>query len=281
MLNPASECPSAFVELDLARTSPQAKAINEQYKELFVYLSIHTGEQITTITAAESIYDTLFIQRQNGMKAPHWATQDVMEQLKKICDISFYIDSSTKKLQRLRAGVFLKDLRLRINYTMNQVPTKHVLRVESHELKKLYIYSTVCVTHILSPTRFKNSFQTSQHDSQLSVILSALHKFNMIAPPYAATLFFELYKVKDHDYRIKLFYMMDTFSEKPAPLQVPGCDASHLKVGCPVKQFFRSIEEHIPWKWRDECEMNKPASVQPEPVHRDHIKDVANPHDEF
>lgn len=134
-----------------------------------------------------------------------------------------------------------------------------------------------------------------QHDSQISAILNAMGVFNMIAPPYASTIIFELHQINQTDHLLKLFYLNDTYSEKPIPLAVPGCAGELSSVsGCHLGKFFHAIEDIIPDNWRRECQLDvEPAfgsgtssdisGTTPRPVHLDTLdhEESVNPHEEL
>lgn len=55
-------CPRYDTEFSKVRKLPEIKALEDNYKEIFDYLSLHTGSQVKTIENAEYIYSTLFIE---------------------------------------------------------------------------------------------------------------------------------------------------------------------------------------------------------------------------
>lgn len=106
-------------------------------------------KKIADIIQAENIYDTLFIEGNNGLAMPHWVNDKIMESLRRITDYTFYFDYSTKVSQKFRAGLFLKDLRTRLKYAVDRIVNEEIETVEHAELKKLYVYSTVSVLNLL------------------------------------------------------------------------------------------------------------------------------------
>lgn len=143
MLNPSSRCPAAEEELSKVRRSPEVQTFTEQYKDLFSHLTLNTGANITDIIQAENVYDTLFIEGENNMALPPWVDPRILTPLKRITDYTFYFDFSTKLLQRLRAGLFFKDLRHRLSFAVNGVVDEVSELTEGVDIKKMFIYSTV------------------------------------------------------------------------------------------------------------------------------------------
>ncbi|KAI1294209.1 Lysosomal acid phosphatase [Halotydeus destructor] len=245
MLVPSSTCPAAEDELRKIRHSPAVMAFTKAFEQLFAHLSLNTGANVTDIMQAENVYDTLFIERDNGLALPSWATDEVMKDLKNITDYTFYCDYSTKKMQRLRAGLFLKDLRKRFLYATDKTLLEADDEADSLEfsaMKKLFIYST--------------------HDSMIALILNALGIFNMIAPPYAASIFFELHQTNETEHTVKILYLNDTSAGVPFALPVPGCDK--LETECHVTKFLAAIEHLIPSDWRHECNLSTEGRLRPD-----------------
>jgi hypothetical protein len=74
------------------------------------YVSDNTGLNITDIIAAEEVFDTLLIEKENNYLLPHWVDDSTYQSLKEISDMTFYFSSSTKLIQRLRTGEKLHKL---------------------------------------------------------------------------------------------------------------------------------------------------------------------------
>lgn len=135
------------------------------------------------------------------------------------------------------------------------------------------------------------------------MILNALGVFNMQAPPYGSTIFFELHQHNETDHIIKMFYLNDTASEKPFQLPLPGCD---INEPCHLGKFFYATEDLIPEDWKRECHLNAEERgpfgsgiychhcprphvhkhkhhhrKPPTPIHLDYLDDPENPHEEL
>lgn len=139
-----------------------------------------------------------------------------------------------------------------------------------------------------------------QHDSQIAAILSALSSFNRIAPPYASTILFEMYERNSSEHVLKLFYLNDTYSERPLRWPVPGCEpfepyyptSDDPRPGCHVGQFFHAIEDLLPDNWRRECRLDQEATATwmgkgtrrnttPAPLKLDVVGELESPHEEL
>jgi hypothetical protein len=269
MLNPGSYCPAAYSERDNIRKSPEVVAYTEKIRELLHYLSSNTGDKINDVLSAEYLRDCLFIEQSQGWPLPAWATDKVMEELKDISDMSFYFAGMTKKIQRLRTGVFFKDLvehfetharGIQIKQTSKSITERKAMETllpakqqqkqskrqdedDTGPTKKLFLYST--------------------HDTMVSVLLQALNQYNMLAPPYAATLIFELHKhcfnssvvscssygTNEHFY-VKIFYLNETDTEVLHPILPLGCQST---AKCPLDNFVSALRPLFIHDWESEC----------------------------
>ena len=106
--------------------------------------------------------------------------------------------------------------------------------------KKFYVYST--------------------HDSQLGLIMCAMNFFNNLAPPYAATILWELHKKNvtgnsPEDWFVKVYYHNETDinSDIPYLMQLRDCGR---KTECPIPEFFASTQHLIYEDFDKECNHN-------------------------
>ena len=232
LLNPTCDCPASETERKRAQKLPEYQDFEISNDALFKYLSKHTGENVTSVQTAEYIYDDLHIERSMNYTLPSWVTDDVFTRLKHVADMSFYFEFSTLKLCRLRTGLFFKDL---LNYfsasvtddVSDDIPAPED---DGYSPKKLYHYSS--------------------HDTMIAGVLSSLQAFNKLAPPYAASLFFELHRINSSDV-VQIFYLNETYSQVLHPITPPGCDKPPSP--CSLAAFAAAMQPIIPENWSKEC----------------------------
>ncbi|CAG2110632.1 unnamed protein product [Medioppia subpectinata] len=102
MLNSGSKCLVAEQELTRIHNSPEVIQYVNQRKAVLNYVSSNTGLNITNLTAAEEVFDTLLIEKENKYELPLWVDEHTYHTLSQISDMTFYFDFSTKLIQRLR-----------------------------------------------------------------------------------------------------------------------------------------------------------------------------------
>lgn len=71
----------------------------------FQELSNYTGQNISTITDIEFLYNTLEIEERNGLKLPEWTIKYYNRQMREIAARSLSLFTSNTLQQRLRGGI--------------------------------------------------------------------------------------------------------------------------------------------------------------------------------
>ena len=229
MLYPAAKCPAMEEERLRVQQSQEYQDFVAKYADLFSYCAKNSGANVTTIQNAEYLFDDLHIERANGYKLPLWVKDDVYDQLKHISDMSFYFEFNTLKLQRFRTGLFFKDLLDNFRVAKYR-GSKERQEYDGFWPKKLHVYAS--------------------HDTLVAGALSSLKSFNKLAPPYAATLFFELHRINRTDL-INIYYLNDTYARSIHPITPPGCRSPPSP--CPLEDFAKALEPIIPDDWEAEC----------------------------
>ncbi|RWS08548.1 Testicular acid phosphatase-like protein [Dinothrombium tinctorium] len=160
-----------------------------------------------------------------GFEIPNWAFHPIMQQLDGVAAHAFYFPFSTRKLQQLRAGPLLQEV-IEVLSSSEEVREERKWNSE----KRLFIYST--------------------HDTMLAALLTALEVYNMKAPPFGATIIFELYKTDNGKRFITALYLNETESENPIVLRLPACNR---KESCSFETFISNTKYLIPKNWRHKC----------------------------
>lgn len=87
---------------------PLFVAINEEFAELYSYLSNYTGSEVSTVLDVDGIYDTLHIEEQLGFELPAWTESVYPEPMLTITGYAFLSLSYTTEMKRLSKGIFYK-----------------------------------------------------------------------------------------------------------------------------------------------------------------------------
>eukprot|EP00092_Neocalanus_flemingeri_P066447 GFUD01080948.1.p1 GENE.GFUD01080948.1~~GFUD01080948.1.p1 ORF type:complete len:411 (-),score=130.18 GFUD01080948.1:107-1339(-) len=198
---------------------PFMKSIYEDNKDLFEYISKHSGWSIKSIERLDEIYDTLLIEDLYNKTLPDW-TQAVFPggKFEQLRNIFFTLDSFDQEMKRLQGGPFIAEL-------------------VGH-------YDGVADNTIVPANR--KVFMYSAHDTTLSYVMNTLGIFDGLAPPYDSLLMFELYDLDG--WHVKISWRNDT-GKPPHVLTIPGCQQL-----CPLHLFKQLTDSVRPADWAQECQ---------------------------
>ncbi|KAJ8961913.1 hypothetical protein NQ318_021532 [Aromia moschata] len=192
VMSPYDSCTRLSTDVStVMQTDSYFLSLNEQYQDLFEYLTNYTGDSITSISGAVTIYDTLYIEDRQNFTLPEWTKSVYPEPLKSITDIAFSLYSFTDELKILSTGPFL-----------NAVIEQFEAYLEDSSSARKYL-------------------QFSAHDINVASILNTLGAFDPpVAPPFASTIYIEFREINETNY-INVYYKSDGDAE---PITIAGCD---------------------------------------------------------
>ena len=133
------------------------KSIYEDNKDLFEYISKHSGWSIKSVEKLDWIYDALLIDDFYNKTLPAW-TQAVFPggKFEQLRNVIFTLDSFDHQMKRLQGGPFITEL------------VGHYDAVEGNTMvpanRKVFMYSA--------------------HDTTVSYVLNTLGVYDGLAPPY-------------------------------------------------------------------------------------------------
>ncbi|XP_049781921.1 prostatic acid phosphatase-like [Schistocerca cancellata] len=204
--------------------SEHMKKYNEKYKELYSYLTNHSGREVKNVDDVLYLYDTLHVETLKNLSIPEWTKAVFPTKMAPPAKFAFKLPTLTKEMKRLKGGPFVKE-----------VITHMLLKVNSSLVpdRKIFMYSA--------------------HDDTLSAILNTLHIYNDMMPPYSSAVVLELRVNAQQEYEVAIFYK-NTTDENPFVLTIPGCTAA-----CPLANFIDLTKNVVPEDWKEECLMSSTA----------------------
>lgn len=240
LLSLSSECPLYDRLTGEFEASPTVQSLVATNKELFTYLTLHTGQNVSTIVDIEYLYDVLFIEDRFNMTLPAWTAEVYPDKLRTLSDFSFAMKAYTKEMQRLRGGPLVKEM-------TNQMSSRVGWTSPSSS-------STSSPSSLSSSAASRKLFMYSAHDVTLAAFLSALGVFNGIQPPYAAMVLLELHEPRPDHFVVQVWYKNVSFDGmEPFLLTVPGCDST-----CPLERFLELTRPVVSDDVRAECSLSQP-----------------------
>lgn len=230
ILTVEATCPLFDKLQDEFEQSQLIRDIVKDNKDLFEYLSVHSGNNVTRIVQLEYIYDVLFIESRLNKALPDWTVGVFPDQMKNLSDFSFAMKAYTHEMQRLKGGPLVKEI---VSHYKDHVQAKLV-----PSTRKVFMYSA--------------------HDTTIAVFLSALQIFNNIQPPYSSLVMVELHQaVNTSDYYVQVLYKnvtdVNARAYEPYLLTIPGCTPL-----CPLDEFVQLTASVISDDVKKECNMDSP-----------------------
>lgn len=220
-------------------------ATMQQNKELFEMLTKSTGQNITSITDVELLYNTLEIEQNAGLQLPDWTEKVFPTKLLPMAKRSLALFTETQFMKRIKGGIFLTEV------------------IENMAKKR---------TNLLNPNR--SIFVYSAHDVTLSNVMRAIGITSETSekPDYASALVFELhhsviyendYEVKVSDHKVfisngdknillsfQLVYYFNSEDKFPKVVDIPGCESP-----CSLTDFSKAFEYLMVHNYDELCQV--------------------------
>ncbi|XP_076394727.1 venom acid phosphatase Acph-1 isoform X2 [Megachile rotundata] len=200
---------------NVEQTDEGVKRYIKENKDIYEYLSQHTGANITQ-DKVFNLRQILFAQRDIGLELPEW-TKPVFPdgKLDELAASDIIIRSRTTKLKQLTGGIWIKELLKNVDNYINNSDTRKAFMYAAHELNIAYL-------------------------------LAALDNFDNQIPYYCNSIIFELHE-EDNEYYVQIFYKN---KDNLRTLQIPGCDDKL----CPLDHFRKFVQPVIPQDMITLCE---------------------------
>jgi len=207
-----------------ANPPPDLEKLNEDSKELYEKLSKYTGLNITNVLHVELLYNTLEIEKDNGLELPDWTENIFPEKMLLLAERSYVLFTETPLMKKVKGGAFITKVH---NQMINK--RKKILNQDC----KVFLYSG--------------------HDVTLVNVMNSLNILDETAkkPEYASALVFELHHssyFKD-DFEVKLVYYINSADKFPKEINIPNCNAP-----CSLTQFSRAIKNLLIDNFDELCE---------------------------
>ncbi|KAG7204215.1 hypothetical protein KM043_002046 [Ampulex compressa] len=205
-----AELRQAYVNDSLSRDALPA--------EYYQKLSALAGQNTTTITDVEFLYNTLEIEEMNGLKLPEWTKEFYGPEMRRIAARSLAIFTSNALQQRLRGGPLVKEILENMRSAMGG------------NGKKAYLYSAhdITIVNVLRTMGFTNE---------------------LLKPDYGAVLILELHSVNGGQQgEVRVSYLNSTEATEAHPMRIPECGSP-----CYLENLIDAWKDITPINWDAEC----------------------------
>ncbi|XP_037029689.1 prostatic acid phosphatase-like [Bradysia coprophila] len=205
----------AFLQLD------EIKEFDRKHKELYDYLSLHSGDNVEKMSDTVPIRDTLWIESIHNKSLPDWTKRvlrggDLYDNLEETFLKTFRLDTSTQFMAKIKGGFLLKDI-------LDRFTNKSKSLLEPD--RKLWVYSG--------------------HDSTIIRLLNSLGILETV-PNVSTCVLFEMRNINNVPH-IEIFWK--DASAAAVPLRIPNCGLS-----CPLADFYVLYKNVLPTKsFEEEC----------------------------
>lgn len=186
--------------------------------QLFDYITKNTGYNVHDIGTLETLYNTLEIEKLNGLQLPDWTKSVFPDKMKDIAATSLAIFTETLKMKKIHGGMLLKEILEHMNDKVNLT---------------------------LDPNR--SLFMYSGHDLTVVSLLRVLGFDELVKPEFGASVIIELHEVSDK-YIVKFLYKANPLAEVNE-LVLEECGNP-----CYLEKFTNVSSKVIPSDWEKECQ---------------------------
>lgn len=231
-------CPRYDRLLEENKQTEGYKNLTQEYEGFFRYVENATGVEKGSLNPANiwQIADAVYVETQWGRNPGSWVNDTIFDILRTLTNYDFtymYKETNAREKQRLTAGNLVGQI---VDRMQNKSENKNL------------------------PIPGTNLTLYSAHDTTVAAFLSALQVFDDTAPPYAATVFVELYSNSKEKYFVAVWYLNNHTTEGfdltnttslLIPLPIPNCSQY-----CPLEEFMELTADVIPNDWEQECQVS-------------------------
>ncbi|KYN27058.1 Prostatic acid phosphatase, partial [Trachymyrmex cornetzi] len=217
MKAPCPKLEAALKQAYIEEEKKSDKKMAEYYKEL----TKHTGQNISTITDVEFLYNTLEIEEQHDLQLPAWTQNFYNDEMREIAARSLAIFTEGTIQKRLRGGPLLKEILHHMGESKDNPKSKRSYFYSAHD---------VTIVNVMRTMGFTNE---------------------LLKPDYGAMIILELhFSNNGADQEVKALYLNNTEMDNAHPLKIPNCASPCLLQN--LKQVWHKV---IPDDWDAECKM--------------------------
>jgi hypothetical protein len=100
-----SDCPKFTEALKCVYKDEQSVEINANSSSLLRLLTEKTGQPVLNYAQAESLYNTVALQKELGLKMPEWITEGVLAKMRQLAITSLAAFTKTPFMRKIKGGL--------------------------------------------------------------------------------------------------------------------------------------------------------------------------------
>lgn len=104
MVSSKSDCPKFTEALKCVYKNNDSVEINANSSGLLRLMTEKTGQPVLNYAQAETLYNTVALQKQLGLKMPEWVTDEVLEQMRQLAIVSLAAFTKTPYMRKIKGG---------------------------------------------------------------------------------------------------------------------------------------------------------------------------------
>lgn len=216
------KCPKYDEVFDEVLNSEEVRKMDEDNKQLYRILSLHTGENVSSLLAVELLHDTLQAEKIAGWELPDWAEGIFPSKTLPIAEFYVKLITKTPFMKRIKAGPLTTEIIENMSANKNKMPSERAINI--------YAAHDITLINLMNSMGFID--QTSNK------------------PDFASALAIELHQSHSGiDMDVKIYYYFNSNDKYPKAINIAGCE-----VPCPLETFKRIMNHLIVNDYEKLCE---------------------------
>lgn len=227
-------CPEFENAVSQVLQLPEVRAKIAAHNDLFEFLTVETGMNLTEPYLVYEIHNLLDSQKALNLTLPEWCTDEILKQISDVAILQYDIWSYTTEIRRLHGGpivrTFIENMRLDRGL---------------EKPRKIYLYSA--------------------HDDTVSAFLQAQGILENKIPLYGTAVVLEKLEDSDGNRFVKIV-LWTGVTEQLITLRIPGCEEI-----CPIERYLQITREVIPFDEEMDCHWRRLSASKLRSIFREKI----------
>lgn len=233
LLKPQS-CPKYAKALEDVREMKEIRDKTAAFDDVLKYLTVKTGMEISSLSAAYEIYNLLTAQKNMNLTLPEWCTDDIYSKMQDIVALEYEIRSYTPQLKRLNGGTLIHTFIKNMD-----------LSGERNNSRKIYLYSG----HEVNVAAFTRAHGISEPR----------------LPAYGSAVILEKLRNAQGQLFVKMI-LWTGVTEKLITLKFKDCDEV-----CPIESYLNIVKDAMPTEDDLNCYLNTITRKELEDLYLDRV----------